>query len=138
VRRTVLRKQYTSPTSSSVTKAHPLRPRSAIVRTGLTLLGGLIILISPVIGVLPGPGGVFVFAAGLALMLQNSDMAKRVFVRLKRRWPKLGYVADLGLRRASALRRFERDRPLDKDGKKLSRIRVFGRTIMDFVRGRRG
>jgi len=120
-----------------VTKAHPLRPRSALVRTGLTLLGGLIILISPVVGAIPGPGGVFVFAAGLALMLQNSAMAKRVFVRLKRRWPQLGYVADLGLRRASALRRFERDRPIDKDGKKLSRSSQLWQTIKDFVGGRR-
>lgn len=119
------------------TRAQPLRPRSAAVRTGLTLLGGLIILVSPVVGVIPGPGGVFVFAAGLALMLQNSAMTKRLFVRIKRRWPSLGYYADLGLRRASALRRFERDRPLGKDGQKLSRWRQLWRTIRDFVRGRR-
>ena len=132
-----MRKQHTTPTSSIVTKAHAIRPRSAAVRTGLTVLGGLIILVSPVVGVIPGPGGVFVFAAGLALMLQNSAIAKRVFVRLKRRWPPLGYYADLGLRRASALRRFERDRPLGKDGKKLSAFATVWQTVRDFVGGRR-
>lgn len=120
-----------------MTKAHTIRSRSATVRTGLTVLGALIIMISPAVGVIPGPGGVFVFAAGLALMLQNSGMAKRVFVRLKRRWPQLGNVADLGLRRASALRRFERDRPLDKDGKKLSRLSQFWRMARNLISGRR-
>ncbi len=95
------------------------------------------ILLSPVVGVIPGPGGVFVFAAGLALMLQNSGLAKRVFVRLKRRWPQLGNVADLGLRRASALRRFERDRPLGRDGKKLSRLSQFWRMVRSLITGRR-
>lgn len=120
-----------------MTKANPLRPRSAAVRTGLTILGALVIMVSPVVGVIPGPGGVFVFAAGLALMLQNSGMAKRVFVRLKRRWPQLGNIADFGLRRASALRRFERDRPLGKDGKKLSRLSQFWRMTRNMISGRR-
>ncbi len=137
MRKTVLQKQHTTPTSSPVSIAHQIRPRSAAVRLGLTLVGALIILVSPLVGVIPGPGGVFVFAAGLALMLQNSAIAKRVFVRVKRRWPPLGYYADLGLRRASALRRFERDRPLGKDGKKLSAFASFWRTAKDFVRGRR-
>ncbi|MDB5706997.1 MAG: hypothetical protein JWN66_4113 [Sphingomonas bacterium] len=38
-------------------------------------------------------------------MLQNSHWAKRHFVHTKRRWPKLGHYADIGLRRASAARR---------------------------------
>ncbi len=132
-----MQKQHTHPTSHKVSKTHVLRPRSAAVRTGLTMLGALVIVISPVVGVIPGPGGVFVFAAGLALMLQNSGLAKRVFVRLKRRWPQLGNVADLGLRRASALRRFERDRPLGKDGKKLSRLSQFWRMARNMISGRR-
>ncbi|MBA4048319.1 MAG: hypothetical protein C0476_07250 [Sphingomonas sp.] len=71
----------------------------------LTGLGLLLVLIAPLVGVIPGPGGIPVFAAGLALMLRNSDRAKRVFVRAKRRWPRLGYYADIGLRRGSARRR---------------------------------
>ena len=65
---------------------------------------------TPLVGVIPGPGGIFVFAGGLALMLQNSRWAKRQFVHGKRRWPKMGHYADLGLRRASARRRRDRDR----------------------------
>lgn len=120
-----------------MTQAHAIRSKSPAVRTGLTVLGALIIIVSPIVGAIPGPGGVFVFAAGLALMLQNSAMAKRVFVRTKRRWPRFGRVADLGLRRASALRRFERDRPVGADGEKLSRRAILWATIRDTVRGRR-
>jgi hypothetical protein len=33
------------------------------IRTGLVALGVLLILITPLVGIIPGPGGVFVFAA---------------------------------------------------------------------------
>lgn len=86
------------------------RLRHPAIRVGLTVLGVVLIIVSPIIGAIPGPGGIFVFAAGLALMLQNAHWAKRGYARLKRRWPKLGHYADLGLRRASAARRRKRDR----------------------------
>ncbi|MBX9796679.1 hypothetical protein [Sphingomonas sp.] len=72
----------------------------------LTLLGTGIVLmvVSPVVGIIPGPGGIPVFVAGLALTLRNSRRAKRIFVRAKRRWPKLGRIADIGLRRKGRLR----------------------------------
>ena len=65
----------------------------------------LLILVSPLVGAIPGPGGVFVFAGGLVLLLRNSRWARRQFARAKRRWPRLGHWADRGLRRASAQRR---------------------------------
>lgn len=119
-----------------MTETPALRPRNPLVRTALMVLGIAIIIVSPVIGAIPGPGGVFVFAAGLALVLQNSAWARKLFVRLKRRYPRFGTYADLGLRRASALRRFERDRPVGEDGKKIPAFKVAMRTIGDFVRGR--
>ena len=70
----------------------------------------ILVAVSPLAGAIPGPGGIFVFAAGLVLMLQNSHWAKRRFVAVKRRWPKLGNLADRGLRRTSATRRRKRDR----------------------------
>ena len=79
--------------------------RSRPVRTALFMSGLLIILLSPVVGALPGPGGIFVFAAGLTLTLRNSDWAKRQYVRFKRWQPKAGSWADWGLRRPSARRR---------------------------------
>jgi hypothetical protein len=81
------------------------RSRHPSLRLGLFMSGAILVAVSPLVGVIPGPGGVFVFAAGLVLMLQNSHWAKRRFVHVKRRWPKLGDLADKGLRRASATRR---------------------------------
>ncbi len=101
---TVLRSQHTTPISDAMRKTrHPMR------RFCLFWLGVLLLIATPFVGVLPGPGGIFVLAAALALMLQNSHWAKRRFVHTKRRWPKLGHYADMGLRRASARRRRARD-----------------------------
>lgn len=80
------------------------------MRHMLFALGILLVLASPAIGLLPGPGGIFVFAAGLALILQASAWAKRVYVRAKRRWPRVGAWLDWGLRRRSAQRRRARIR----------------------------
>jgi len=82
--------------------------RTPAVRTGLFVVGILIVIISPVIGAIPGPGGVFVFALGFGMMLRYSRWTKRVYARAKRRWPKQGQWIDWGLRRGSALRRAER------------------------------
>lgn len=75
------------------------------LRYGLLGVGWLLIASTPFVGVLPGPGGVVVFALGAGLVLKNSLWAKRRYVRLKRRWPRHGAWADWGLRRASARRR---------------------------------
>ena len=67
---------------------------------------GILLLVAAIpVGVLPGPGGVFVAAAGLALVLRTSMWAKRRYVRFKRWQPKAGAWADWGLRRASHRRR---------------------------------
>ena len=79
--------------------------RKKPVRTGLFMTGLLLLILSPLAGAIPGPGGIFVFAAGLTLTLRNSDWAKRQYVRLKRWQPKAGRWADWGLRRRSARRR---------------------------------
>jgi hypothetical protein len=88
----------------------PPRRRHPVVTTTLLVLGIVLIALTPVVGPIPGPGGVIVFAAGLTLVLRNSRRAKRLFARAKRRWPRLGSVADRGLRRPSARRRRERAR----------------------------
>ena len=69
------------------------------------VLGLLLMACSPLLGVLPGPGGIVVFGAGLALTLKYSQWAKRRYVRFKRRHPKKGQWADWGMRRRSARRR---------------------------------
>lgn len=86
--------------------------KSPAARRILYFVGWLIIILSPAVGILPGPGGVFVFAAGAALVLETSPRAKRWYVRAKRRWPKLGAWVDWGLRRRSERRRRARDERL--------------------------
>ena len=81
---------------------------SPVLRTALFVAGVLLVAVTPAVALLPGPGGIFTFAGGLALMLRNSLWARRQFARFKRRWPKTGDLADRGLRRASARRRRER------------------------------
>jgi ribonuclease P protein component len=75
------------------------------VRSALVVVGFILIGLTPLVGPIPGPGGVIVFAAGLSLVLRYSAWAKRYYVRFKRRHPKKGDWADWGLRRPSARRR---------------------------------
>jgi hypothetical protein len=75
------------------------------VRQALLLVGVVLIILSPLVGAIPGPGGVFVFAAGFGLVLKYSGWAKRQYVRFKRSHPKKGGWVDWGLRRASHRRR---------------------------------
>ncbi len=69
------------------------------VRLTQLAVGWLLIALAPVVGVLPGPGGVLVFAAGLALVLRGSLWAKRRYVAFKRRFPRIGRLGDRGLLR---------------------------------------
>ena len=77
------------------------------MRHCLVALGFLLIALTPLVGPIPGPGGVIVFAAGLSLILKYTGWAKRLYVRFKRKHPKKGRWADWSLRRASARRREE-------------------------------
>jgi hypothetical protein len=83
--------------------------RIQAVRTGLFFLGWLLIASAPLVGIIPGPGGVIVFAAGAGLVLKYSAWAKRKYVLFKRRHPSKGAWADWGMRRKSAQRRVARD-----------------------------
>jgi hypothetical protein len=78
-----------------------------VVRQCLVALGFLLIAITPLVGPIPGPGGIIVFGAGLSLILKYTGWAKRLYVRLKRKHPNKGRWADWSLRRPSAKRREE-------------------------------
>jgi len=78
-----------------------------VVRHCLVALGFVLVALTPVVGPIPGPGGVIVFAAGASLILKYTGWAKRFYVRFKRRHPNKGRWADWSLRRASARRREE-------------------------------
>jgi hypothetical protein len=75
------------------------------VEWSLFALGVTLMLLSPLFGVVPGPGGIFVFAIGLAMVLKTSMWAKRRYVHFKRWQPKAARWTDWGLRRSSAKRR---------------------------------
>jgi hypothetical protein len=83
--------------------------RIPAVRTGLFVLGWLLMACAPLVGIIPGPGGVIVFAGGAGLVLKYSAWAKRRYVRLKRRHPGQVAWADWGMRRKSARRRLALD-----------------------------
>ena len=76
-----------------------------LVRHALVGLGFLLIAVTPLVGPIPGPGGLIVFGAGLSLILKYTGWAKRLYVRFKRKHPNKGRWTDWSLRRASARRR---------------------------------
>jgi hypothetical protein len=76
-----------------------------VVEWALFVLGVLLLVVSPLVGIIPGPGGVLVAGIGLALILKTSLWAKRHYVRFKRWQPKAGRWTDWALRRRSAQRR---------------------------------
>ncbi len=80
----------------------------AWVEWGMFAAGLVLIGIGLVIAPLPGPGGIFFIAPGLALILKASMWAKRHYVRMKRWQPKAGHWTDMALRRPSARRRHAR------------------------------
>lgn len=82
--------------------------RNEHVRLVLFAIGCVLVVLAPLVGVLPGPGGILFFALGAGMMLKNSLWAKKRYVAFKKRWPKHGEWADWGLRRRSARRRVAR------------------------------
>ena len=75
------------------------------VEWGIFGLGVILLILAPIVGALPGPGGIIVAAIGLAMVLKTSMWARRRYVKFKRWQPKVGDAADLALRRPSARRR---------------------------------
>ena len=75
------------------------------VEWSIFAIGVALLIISPLVGAIPGPGGIIVAGIGLALVLKTSMWAKRRYVRFKRWQPKAGRWTDLALRRRSARRR---------------------------------
>jgi hypothetical protein len=79
--------------------------RLPMVKQALFLLGCFMIVVSPLVGIIPGPGGVVVFAFGAGLVLKYSGWAKRRYVKFKKSHPNKGRWTDWSLRRESARRR---------------------------------
>jgi hypothetical protein len=88
-----------------------------VVEWSLFAAGVILLLVSPLVGAIPGPGGIVVAGIGLALVLKTSMWAKRRYVRFKRWQPKAGRWTDWALRRESAKRR-EAARAASKSGQR--------------------
>jgi len=76
-----------------------------VVEWAIFAIGVILIILSPLAGAVPGPGGILVFALGFGMVLKTSMWAKRHYARFKRKQPKAGRWIDWGLRRESAKRR---------------------------------
>ena len=76
-----------------------------VVEWAIFVLGAILLIISPILGALPGPGGIIVAGLGLAMVLKTSHWARRRYVKFKRWQPKAGRWTDWALRRRSARRR---------------------------------
>lgn len=72
---------------------------SAGGRIAMLTLGWCMIIISPIVGALPGPGFIILFPIGLAIVLKNSRWAKGFYIKFKRKFPDYGVWTDWTLRR---------------------------------------
>ena len=87
-----------------------------IVEWSIFGLGVVLLIVSPLVGVIPGPGGIIVAGVGLAMILKTSMWAKRRYVHVKRWQPKAGRWMDWALRRPSARRREAIQKSRDTNG----------------------
>jgi len=76
-----------------------------VVEWTILAIGIALLVVSPLVGAIPGPGGIIIAGIGLALVLKTSMWAKRRYVKFKRWQPKAGRWTDWALRRRSATRR---------------------------------
>ena len=76
-----------------------------LVEWSIFALGAFLLVISPLVGAIPGPGGIIVAGLGLAMILKTSAWAKRHYIRVKRWQPRAGRWMDWALRRSSSQRR---------------------------------
>jgi hypothetical protein len=75
------------------------------VRSALVVLGFILIGLAPLLGPLPGPGGIFVFARGAFAGAEVQRLGEAPVREVEAAPPQEGEWADWGLRRASAKRR---------------------------------
>src|SRR3954454_21530251 len=73
-----------------------------VIEYCLLAIGVALLVVSPLVAAIPGPGGIVVAGIALALVLKGSMWAKRDYVRFGRWQPRAAQWTDLALRRRSA------------------------------------
>ncbi len=59
-------------------------PRKHLIyRIGVGIVGGILVIAAPLTGWLPGPGGIPLFIAGLAVLASEFEWAQRLLYRVK-------------------------------------------------------
>ena len=58
-----------------------------VKKIALLSVGWVLIVVGPVVGIIPGPGGIPITGAGVILVISQSNTAKRVFLRYHKRYP---------------------------------------------------
>lgn len=71
----------------------------------MLMLGWVLVLGSPLLGPLPGPGPLIILPVGLAIILKHSRWAKKRYAVLARNNPEYGRWADWAMRRNKATER---------------------------------
>jgi len=74
-------------------------------------IGWMLLIIGPIVGLLPGPGGFPIVATGLILILSQSYTAKRIFVRWQQRYPRILGPLRRFIRRKAPTRTSNADKP---------------------------
>src|SRR3954452_3308903 len=59
------------------------RGKLLFYRTGVGVFGGLLIIAAPLTGWLPGPGGIPLFIAGLAVLASEFEWGQRLLYRVR-------------------------------------------------------
>ncbi|MEN3974612.1 hypothetical protein [Emcibacter sp. SYSU 3D8] len=73
--------------------------------------GWMLVIAGPIIGILPGPGGIPVAAAGLVIILSQSYTAKRMFIRMEHRYPRFLRPLRRFIRRGKPAKQARADKP---------------------------
>lgn len=107
-----------------------------VLRVGLAILGGLIVIIGILMAPLPGPLGIPVIVVGLMLTLRNSFKARRQFVRFQQAHPKMIFPIRRLLRRDPEILSMTWHQMLRIERSILPQPRRFLRRIRKRLRGR--
>ncbi|TXG85241.1 MAG: hypothetical protein E6R12_01720 [Sphingomonadales bacterium] len=116
------------------------KPSPELIRWIMIAIGWVMMVVGIIISPAPGPMGAPVFAVGLILVLRNSRWARRQYIKLQRRYPKiLGPVRTGVLRQKTPMGfvRWFKGEAIDRGPSNAMAIVKAGRQwVADLIHGR--